>query len=215
LPQRATNQPTKPTNQPTKPKIQAAARSGGVPDGYGRAETLYREAIYTPVDRPQFLGPNNHLAVAHNNLCVILDRNGQYHEAKRHCQAAMDVNSPNFFYPYTTMGKINEKFGLVDAARQNFVQSDKLRPDAGIRLHVATILPLVYDSMADYNARHKAYVDNVNELVRDKSLAFTNPLDQLITVASFYLAFFGKNDVKTYSQLAQILIQSCEKCVGW
>ena len=52
-------------------------------------------------------------------------------------------------------GKINEKFGLVEAARQNYIDSNAAKPNAGLRLHVATILPLVYDSMRDWDSRHK------------------------------------------------------------
>ena len=56
----------------------------------------------------------------------------------------------------------------------------------------------------------QAYVRNVKELLSTKELQFDDPLNQMITVANFYLAMFGKNDVDTYKQLAQIFINSCQ-----
>jgi protein O-GlcNAc transferase len=162
-----------------------------------------------------FGGGNYHVAMAENNICVILDRRGEFLEAKRHCQAAIDAHSPDFYYAPMTLGKINEKLGLIDASRQNFAESQRMRPDAGVRLHLATLLPLVYDSMADYNARHKGYVDAVAALVRDAApLKFHDPLQQLVTVANFYLAFFGRNDAPTYTQLAQVVLQSARGVPG-
>eukprot|EP00039_Didymoeca_costata_P031421 m.34661 g.34661 ORF g.34661 m.34661 type:complete len:194 (+) comp8759_c0_seq2:347-928(+) len=115
-----------------------------------QAEKLYKKAIQayrfsTARDRTT----RRLVAMAYNNLCVMQHQSDSLEIAYENCKEAVNV-SPNFWYPMKTMALIKEAWADVNEARSLYQKVYELSNDKGVRLHVTTMLPLVYESAVSH-----------------------------------------------------------------
>eukprot|EP00035_Acanthoeca_spectabilis_P035903 m.36738 g.36738 ORF g.36738 m.36738 type:complete len:691 (+) comp7609_c0_seq1:62-2134(+) len=167
-----------------------------------KALTDYRAAVQAGERSP---GSEKYVAMAHNNICVELDVRGQYDDAYNHCQKAATL--PSFWYPHKTLGLIADKWSNVDEAKRHFLEAHRIKRNDALRLHAATILPLVYDSESDLDRRRKASASEVKSMLSG-DVVIPDPLADLVTVPHFYSAFFGTNNVNFYRNIVKVLLKS-------
>eukprot|EP00037_Helgoeca_nana_P019413 m.189285 g.189285 ORF g.189285 m.189285 type:complete len:692 (-) comp24853_c0_seq2:1257-3332(-) len=166
------------------------------------ALSVYRDAIRVGEG---VAGAEKYVAMAHNNVCVELDTRGEHDAAFQHCKMAARL--PNFWYPHKTLGLISDKWSNVDEAKAHFLEAHKITRNDAIKLHATTILPLVYQSEADLQARKRTIESGVAAMLRS-TVIIPDVLSDLITVPHFYSAFFGTNNVKIYRDIARVLLKS-------
>eukprot|EP00040_Diaphanoeca_grandis_P012577 m.63728 g.63728 ORF g.63728 m.63728 type:complete len:704 (+) comp23331_c0_seq2:120-2231(+) len=171
---------------------------------FKKASIFYMDAIKIADNDSKNKDAQKTAAMAHNNMCVELDRAGQLEPAFEHCQLAVKKAKWKFWYPLETLGLISDKWGETDAAREYYQKAYAINKRHALVMHSATMLPLVYSSLEDFDERNKQIHDAVDSLPNMK----IDNLLTLKTVPHFYSAFFGTNNVQMYKQIAAAIQKS-------
>lgn len=175
-----------------------------------QGKSLYREVIKLGEKSPP---DKRFVSIACSNLCVELQKEGQLEDAYALCKQSARIGINGFWYPYKTLGLIEERWSMVDDARSSYATCDRMKPDDAVKLHIATMLPLVYDSTDEFNSRLEDMRNRVNQLTLKSNFRIDNPMD-LITVPHFYAAFFGANNVDLYKKIADIVCHCNDNVPG-
>lgn len=93
-------------------------------------------------------------------------------------------------YPMKTLGLIAEQLGDVDGAASWYRKVYLNTRDGGLQLHLATMLPLVYESQQDLQRRLNNVALHVSQL---QGLAIAKPLDSMVIVPHVAMTFPGVN----------------------
>eukprot|EP00041_Stephanoeca_diplocostata_P018680 m.393491 g.393491 ORF g.393491 m.393491 type:complete len:580 (-) comp21087_c1_seq26:270-2009(-) len=173
-------------------------------------KALYREAIK--------IGENSapdrrYVSIACSNLCVELQKEGHLEDAHALCKQSAHIGINGFWYPYKTLGLIEERWSMMDDARNSYATCDRMKPDDAVKLHIATMLPLVYTSPKEFKTRLEDMQQRVQQLKLKSDFRIDNPME-LITVPHFYAAFFGENNVHVYKQIADIVLHCNDHVSG-
>jgi predicted O-linked N-acetylglucosamine transferase (SPINDLY family) len=144
------------------------------------------------------LKPN--FAVAHNNLGATLGALGKPSEAVDSYRNALHL-VPNYVEAHINLAGALADQGMIAEARASYEQACRLKPGHRVRIILATVLPLVYDSMSHLLAERQQLVDNVRRLSTEGVV-----LDVTREAAQnpFFLAYQGMNDRDLLRQMRRL-----------
>ncbi|MCC6174156.1 MAG: tetratricopeptide repeat protein [Chloroflexi bacterium] len=136
---------------------------------------------------------------------LLVDR-GQIEPAQAVLEHAISLDglSPT---TWTALGGVHDLRGDPDAAVSAFSQALALRPDDGVRVRLATVLPTIArsgDEITEWRARWRREV----ERLLGEDLHLNDPLREVGTTG-FYLAYHGLDDRPAQEQLARLYLQAC------
>jgi predicted O-linked N-acetylglucosamine transferase (SPINDLY family) len=160
------------------------------------AEAHYRQAITL---RPDF-------ADAHNNLGVALSDQDQREEGMA-CYRRALTYKPDHFEAHYNLGNTLKELGMLDEAVAHFRQALAIQPSDGMRIKLATLLPVILESREHLAEVRRRYEKNITSLL-EEDLRLTDPVRE-VGQGSFYLAYHGLNDRELQMQLARLYERAC------
>jgi predicted O-linked N-acetylglucosamine transferase (SPINDLY family) len=172
---------------------------GTVLKEHGRVDEAvahYRQALAL---RPEF-------AEAYNNLGVALSDQGRGEEGMA-CYRRALAHKPDYFEAHYNLGNTLKELGRLEDAVSHFQQALAIRRDDGMRIKLATILPMIYESFQHLVDARRRYEEYLTALGND-DLTLTDPVRQ-VGQTSFYLAYHGFNDRDLQVQLARLYERAC------
>lgn len=153
-------------------------------------------------------------ARAHNNLGTVHAERAD-HEAAQACYArarALDPADPepliNFGNSYTEQGRTEEAAGAYRAALRLSPSGDSA---GGTRYRLATLLPVIPESVEQIAEARASYAEAVEQLAADPP-PLADPLVEVGKTA-FLLAYHGENDRALQLRLAGAYARSCPSLV--
>lgn len=140
------------------------------------------------------------LAPAHNNLGNLWADLGQFSEAENDYRQAVQLD-PKYAAAHYNLAAVMNKVGQIDEAAGHYRKGLDLEPRDQGRVALATLLPPIYTSLADVNARRRKLEDNIAQLQADGvKLDLTNDVGQHL----FYLPYQGFEDRDLVQALARL-----------
>lgn len=145
-------------------------------------------------------------APAHNGLGTALHDLGRDMEALTHFQRALTLD-PRLIDAYCNLGDVMQEQGCVDEAASYYHRAFEIAPADGLRLKLATLLPVIPDSVEEILARRRAFEQAIAGLARD-GVRLSDPVKE-VGRANFYLAYHGLNNRNLQVQIARLYETAC------
>jgi predicted O-linked N-acetylglucosamine transferase (SPINDLY family) len=179
--------------------VEAHNNMGNVLRSQGRVEeaiSCYQRAIQ--------LNPN--FAKAYNNIGSAFRSQGRVKEALPCFQKAVGL-WPKFAEAYNNMGNMFLDEGRIEEAISNYDKSLEIRPDPGIEVKKAFVLPVVPDSVKSINECRRKLTERL-EKIKQEGISLHDPNEQ-VGRPPFYLAYYGLNNRELQQQIASMYLHSC------
>lgn len=144
------------------------------------AEACYREALA--------IDPAS--AAAHNNLACVLHGQMRLDEAEPLLRRALDLDPYAVDVP-GNLAQVLAELGRVDEAAGFYRQALEFKPSPRLRIQAATMLPPIYESIAELHRRRAHFEGQLAALVQDR--VQIDPTREPVPV-NFLLAYHGLND---------------------
>ena len=145
-------------------------------------------------------------ARAHNNLGTVLAAAMRHEDAAAAYARAVALD-PDFTEAQTTLGNALLEQGHIEAAESAYVAALRGGPSDGLRVKLATILPVIPRTMAEIDAARRRYAEGLARL-EARGLALGDPLAE-VGKTSFYLAYHGEDDRALQERLARLYARAC------
>ena len=155
----------------------AALREQGKTD---EAIASYEQALRIKPDYPEAL----------LNLGSVLKEQRKFAEATAHIEKAIRLQ-PNNAEAHTCLGNVFTDQGMVDEAKACYEQSLRLKPANRMRIVVATMLPLIYESMDHLRSSRQTFTENIRRLEEE---GVRLDLNHETAQPPFFLIYQGMND---------------------
>ena len=162
---------------------------------YEEASGSFEKAIAL---RPDFVE-------AYNNLGVACYGRGLFEEARSHFETTVRLRE-TYATGYTNLGMILAEEGRTEAARACYEKADAIAPDPGLKVALATLVPVICRSLEEIDATRTRLRENLAALP-DSGIAIEDPIRQ-IGRANFYLPYQG-GDRTLQEQLAEFYGHIC------
>jgi predicted O-linked N-acetylglucosamine transferase (SPINDLY family) len=156
---------------------------GAALHGQGKpAEAIasYRQALRVDPD----------YADVHINLAKVLQDQWDMDAAIGHLREAIRLR-PYSIDAHGGLGDVLTNQGKLDEARASYLRALALKPNDRIRIVLATMLPLVYDSMDHLHVARERLIEDVRRMQQD---GVCLDLTQQLAPTPFYLAYQGENN---------------------
>jgi predicted O-linked N-acetylglucosamine transferase (SPINDLY family) len=137
---------------------------------------------------------------AHLNLASILQEERQFDDATAQVRTALGIEPKNA-KAYNTLGTVLANQGKLEEARASYQQALAFQPSDRLRIVLATMLPLVYESMDHLWAERRGFSENLCRL-REEGVSLD--LTRQLAPTSFYLAYQGQNDRDLRQEFASL-----------
>lgn len=150
-------------------------------------------------------------AEAHNDLGTVRQAEGKPTEAEACYRKALGLK-PGYFDPCFNLGALRQEQGEIDDARGYFEKAQAVRPDPGLKLRIALLLPPIApgrEAMREQRARLHGAIEEFGR----EGLKLNDPFIQ-VGVTHFYMAFEGENDRRAQEALAACYLKACPS-LGW
>lgn len=144
-------------------------------------------------------------------IATIFQEMAQPDAALAWCERARTI-APNAPETWTDLGAILDARSDPEGAVAAYDAALALRPDDGVRVRRATVLPPIARSLDEQHAWRARFADEVDLLDRD-GLTLEDPLRQVGRTA-FYLAYHGMDDRPLQEQLARLYLRAAPS-LGW
>lgn len=167
---------------------------GTLLDEDGRAD-----AALAAYERAIALQPRH--ADALGNRATLLRRRGRFGEALDGYRAALAV-APADPASWERLGDALQAEGSLEEAEQCYGRAQALQPRDALRIKRALLLPPVYRSEAELEARRRRFLTGLDALL-DERLHVADPLAELPGLP-FYLAFQGRDERETQAKLGRL-----------
>ncbi len=145
-------------------------------------------------------------APAHNGLGTALHDLGRDMEAITHFQRAITLD-PRFIDAYSNLGDVMQEQGRIEDAAHCYRRALEIEPADGLRLKLATLLPVIPDSVEEILDRRREFEQAIAGLARD-GVRLSDPVKE-VGRANFYLAYHGLNNCTLQVQIARLYETAC------
>jgi protein O-GlcNAc transferase len=163
---------------------------------YEKAIASYRQALALDPRRSD----------VHINLGIALDEWGQLDEAAVQYEKALSVE-PASVAACRCLGAALAEQGRPEEAMARYRQALSLAPDDGLKLRLATMLPVIPESLEDLQRWRKRFETEVARL--DSEPLGLPELTAEIAGTNFYLSYHGLNNRELHGKLAQLYQRAC------
>jgi predicted O-linked N-acetylglucosamine transferase (SPINDLY family) len=188
---------------------QAVALPPALPEAHNNLGNLLRErgdldeavACYR-----QALSLRPAAAEVHHNLGITLSEQGYLEEAVAHCRQALALR-PTSADIYLSLAGTLELEGKIQEALESYQHALVLSPNDGIRIRIATILPVIIGPHEDVMEIRSTFDRNVTSLL-EESLLIRDPVKD-IGRTNFNLAYHGQNDRDLQVKMARLCAKAC------
>lgn len=161
------------------------------------AATCYLQALQL---KPDF-------AEAYSNLGNALQAQEKFENAAACYRQALQLK-PDLANAYRGLGDVLRLQGLLEDAKENYRQVLTLKPnDAGAKIRLAMLLPVIMASPKSILKSRQQLVTNLNELL-NSHLQFQDPFREG-GVTNFFLVYHGLNDRNLQINLANLYEYAC------
>jgi predicted O-linked N-acetylglucosamine transferase (SPINDLY family) len=145
-------------------------------------------------------------APTHNGLGTALHDLGRDMEAITHFQRALMLD-PQFIDAYCNLGDVMQEQGRIDEAASYYRQALEIEPADGLRFKLATLLPVIPDSVEEILDRRHAFEHAIAVLARD-GVRLSDPVKE-VGRPNFYLTYHGLNNCNLLVQIARLYETAC------
>jgi predicted O-linked N-acetylglucosamine transferase (SPINDLY family) len=156
------------------------------------AVASYRQALAL---RPDY-------AEVYSNLGAALRDDGLWDEAAASFRQALALK-PHSADAHIGLGQLLSQLGELDEAAAHFEDALRIQSDNRLRIVIATLLPPVYESVADLHAWRERLTGQVRRLHQD---GVRLDLTEKEAPNVFYLAYQGLNDRDVQRDLARLYV---------
>lgn len=168
-------------------------------ESLGRIDEAYgslRRAVRLEPDRVE----------ARDDLGRFCYEQGLFDEAKGHFQAVVDKRD-TFAMGHSHLGAILAQEGLLESAAAHYEKADALNPRAGVKVILATLVPVIPRSAEEIRSARSVMERTVDDLL-GQGLSIDDPFRN-IGKANFYLAYQGLEDRDIQTKLARFYEGIC------
>ena len=149
-------------------------------------------------------------AEAHSNLGSALKEQGKLEEALGHYRQALALK-PALAEAHKNMGNALHEQGKLEEALVHYRQALTLKPNDGLKILIATALPVIAQSKAHLYAARNSLTQQVSGLL-NQDLSLVNPLREAAGT-NFYLGYQGLNDRDIQQSLSRLYAQACPSLI--
>jgi predicted O-linked N-acetylglucosamine transferase (SPINDLY family) len=165
-----------------------------------QAEASFREGLRLDPDSAQAMVYLGH---------VLADQ-GRLEEAIPYFQQALRLR-PDLAAAHAAMGLAFAEQGMADEAADSLEQALRQWPSVRLRIVLATLLPVIYQSLADLKRWRERLIDSVRNLLQEGAVL---DLTEEPAVNLFYLPYQGCNDREIQEQVASLYRPPSEPAAG-
>lgn len=141
-----------------------------------------------------------------NNLGNVLAALGLSQEALASYRRAIEIQ-PDYAEAYTNLGNELAAMGRHAEAIESYRQALDLAPGDGLRVRIATMLPVIPQSSDDIAGWRARFLENVARLA-EEPLTLTDPAKD-VGATNFYLAYHGQNNRDLHRAVARLYERAC------
>ncbi len=145
-------------------------------------------------------------AEAHNNLGIALNEQDKLEEAATHYRQALALE-PTAADTHINLGNVLKGLGKIEEAEACFRRALAIRPSDGLRIKLATMLPVILPSLESVDMIRKRFEENIDALLKEE-LTIKDPLKE-VGQTNFYLAYQGYNDRELQKKIARLYERAC------
>lgn len=145
-------------------------------------------------------------AEAYNNLGLVLGGQGKAEEAGECYRQALALR-PAYAEAHANWGSALKEQGQLEEAEACYRQALAVQPSDGLRIKLATMLPVVVPSVEDVAPIRKKFEDNLDALLKE-ALTLKDPVLE-VGQTNFYLAYHGCNDRELQEKMARLYERAC------
>lgn len=165
------------------------------------------------------LALNPQLTDTHINLGNALKEQGRLSEATKELDQALQ-QAPNSSRASESLATVLQESGRTDEALSQYQHTLAINPKDGIRIKIATLLPVIPSSTDQMMAWRRRFETGVSQLL-DAQLLLGNPIDE-VNKTNFYLSYHGlpnrdiqENIARMYEKACPSLLWSAPHCGTW
>jgi predicted O-linked N-acetylglucosamine transferase (SPINDLY family) len=145
-------------------------------------------------------------AEAYNNLGLVLGGQGKTEEAAAHYRQALALR-PAYAEAHVNLGGALKEQGQLEEAETCYRQALAIQPSDGVKIKLATMLPVVLSSVEEVATIRKKFEDNLDALLKE-DLTLKDPVLE-VGQTNFYLAYQGYNDRDLQMKVARLYERAC------
>jgi predicted O-linked N-acetylglucosamine transferase (SPINDLY family) len=143
------------------------------------------------------------------NLGLALQAQGELEEATVYYRQAVALK-PTSANACICLGNVLKDLGKPEEAEACYSQAHQaldVEPSDGLKIKLATMLPVIYESVQDVPKARRKFKDNLDALLKE-DLSLKDPAFE-IGQTNFYLAYQGRGDRELQVKIAQLYERAC------
>ena len=145
-------------------------------------------------------------AEACNNLGVVFHSQGKLEEAVAYYRQAL-LLKPEYEQPYVNLGRAQSEQGKVEEAVASYQRALVVKPNDGVRLLMATVLPVIAESRDHLIEARRRFMEQVSGLAHE-NLSIGDPAKEIGTT-NFYLAYQGLDVREIQQAMSRLYERAC------
>ena len=143
---------------------------------------------------------------AHNNLGNINKRKKNVNGAVFYYKQAIKIDS-SYIPAYKNLADLYETSGDHLAAKSAYCKAINLRPDIGLRIREALVLPVIVDSKEQILECRNQLISKLDDLLSD-DLIVEDPIKE-VGATNFLLPYHGLNDKEIQMKISEMYLKVC------